>query len=110
MSLPVQSLLSFDAPSNGIETSDAAASSLRPHLNTMRAMVLEWIRLRGSEGATCDEIEAAHGMSHQTASARLCELSRPIPSVRAALIDRTAAKRKTRSGRKAFVYVAKGTP
>ena len=102
--IPGQLALSFDAPSNGVETSDEAADSMRPHLATARAVVLEWIRLRGTDGATCDEIEVAHGMSHQTASARLNELSNGKKC--AALIYRTDIKRPTRSRRGAYVYRA----
>ena len=50
-------------------------------------------------GATCDEIEIALGMSHQTASARMRDLSR------AKLILDSGAKRKTRTGRNAIVRV-----
>lgn len=77
------------------ETSQAAAESVCDSADTLRARVLEAIRTRG--GATCDELEVALNMRHQTASARLTELGklgRIVPN----------GKRDTRSGRKAVVW------
>lgn len=108
--LPGQLTLAFDAPSNGVETSDAAATSMQPHLAGLRALVLGWIESHGVVGAICDEAELALGLSHQCCSARFNDL------MRSGHIVRTDAKRKTRTGRNAFVYLAKqhhhakGTP
>jgi predicted transcriptional regulator len=86
------------APSNGTETSDLAATSVEPHLERLELLVRDAIA--GSpHGLTCDEVEQETGLSHQTASARLNSLWNDN------LIVRTDRKRKTRSGRLAFVYV-----
>lgn len=66
--------------------------------------VLDVLRLRGQHGATCDEVETALGLSHQTCSARCAELLRD-----GAVIRKAAGvgyeRRKTRSGRGAAVLV-----
>jgi hypothetical protein len=83
--------------------SQAAARSVEHCAADMRAAVLSEIRSAG-QGATCDEVEIATGMPHQTASARVVELRR------AGLIRRTGERRPTRSGRNAWVYVASTNP
>jgi hypothetical protein len=56
------------------DTSRAAARSLTDSaLNHLRLLVYGFVRDR-PQGATCDETEAALGLRHQTASARLREL------------------------------------
>lgn len=68
-----------------------------------RAMRKEiWLTVRdcGATGATCDEVEARLGYSHQTASARLTELRAD------GLVVRTGQRRRTRSGASAHVVVA----
>jgi hypothetical protein len=82
------------------ETSREAGESIKEYLGRLEAMVLDYIRARGSYGATCDEIEIALGMSHQTASARCCGLK-----IRE-LIRPDGRRRPTRSGRNADVLVA----
>lgn len=87
------------APSVNVDTSRSAAASIQGVLSSLQAKVLGWIRSRESDGATCDEIEAELNMKHQTASARIREL---------VLKDRvcdSGMRRKTRSKRKAVVYV-----
>jgi hypothetical protein len=64
--------------------------------------VLAYIESCGERGATCDEAELALGMSHQTASARISEMSR-----RFLTICDSGVTRPTRSGRAAIVYVAR---
>lgn len=77
----------------------AAYESVKPDAATMRNKVLDCL---SQSPATCDEIEAALGMAHQTASARLTEL------YRSRKITRTG-RRQTRSGRTAWIYeVTKG--
>ncbi len=91
----------FDAPMprhNGTDTSREAALSLHPISGALRQRVLEVITR--SAGMTCDEVEDRTGLSHQTASARVNELSRL-----GLLID-TGERRKTRSGRNAKVWRA----
>ncbi len=78
------------------ETSMAAAESVENVAGTLRAKIAAFIERRG--GATCDEVEAAMDLRHQTASARITEL-RLLGE-----IEKTDAKRATRSGRGAVVY------
>jgi predicted Rossmann fold nucleotide-binding protein DprA/Smf involved in DNA uptake len=82
------------------DTSEAAADSLDDDLlSRMRRQCLDYITARPQLGATCDEIEVALGMRHQTASARLRELEL------AGRIEKTSYRRPTRSGRGAQVYL-----
>lgn len=85
----------------GSDTSLAAAEAIRPHAPRQQDLVLASIAARYSEGMTCDEVEVALSLSHQTASARIRDL------VKAGAIVDSGQRRKTRSGRKAAVYVAK---
>ena len=72
----------------------AAFESVKADAGTMRTKVLDLV---SQSPVTCDEIEAALGMTHQTASARLTELFQASRVVR-------TGKRPTRSGRSAWVY------
>jgi DNA-binding transcriptional ArsR family regulator len=83
----------------GSQTSKDAAHSISA--GTVRDWVLKRIRFRRSKGATCEELEDALDLRHQTVSARLTEL-RLMGKVR------IIGTRKTRSGRDARVYVATG--
>ena len=87
------------APSNGIETSDLAAASVEPHLERLEMLVLDAIA-GSKDGLTCDDVEQETGLSHQCASARLNSMWHDN------YVIRTNLKRKTRSGRFAFVYRA----
>lgn len=83
----------------GSDTSSDAADSLDESLlSRLRAKVFALIDMRGERGATCDEIEMALDLRHQTASARVREL------VLGGLIFDTGKRRITRSGRGARVY------
>ena len=82
-----------------VSTSREAADSIRSEAGRIRTRVLRCIAQRGLYGATCDEVEQLLGLRHQTCSARIWELHRKE------LLVRTSTKRKTRSGRNAFVYV-----
>jgi hypothetical protein len=83
----------------GSDTSHDAADSLdESALTALRAKIFAVIDVRGEYGATCDEIEVALSMRHQTASARVRELAL------GALIFDTGQRRSTRSGRGARVY------
>jgi hypothetical protein len=81
-----------------------AALSMVPHTSKLRLRIYEYVLSRGDEGATCDEVEHALGLQHQTASARIWELrgNGDHPKL---LID-SGRKRRTRSGRRATVWVA----
>jgi predicted transcriptional regulator len=80
----------------------------------LRSKILDFLLSRGLTGATCEEVEDALGLSHQTASARISELSKhPVHGgriVRQYTRDNTTGvtrwvKRKTRSGRSAYVWI-----
>ncbi len=73
-----------------VDTSVTAAASVTESASSMRSRIKRHILWRTD--ATCDEVERALGLRHQTASARIRELVR---------------KRKTTSGRDARVYVVK---
>ena len=84
------------------DTSRAAAESMKKVAPSYEAQVLDFIRRRGSYGATADECLEALGLTHQNGSARVSTLARK------GAIIRTDKGRLTRSGRMARVYVAKG--
>lgn len=84
----------------GSETSKAAAESIKHSATSDRVKVFNYLVQCGKRGATDDEIEAALDMRHQTASAR----RRSLENDQA--VRKTDRKRKTRSGRSAYVYVA----
>jgi len=87
------------APSVDTDTSRDAADSIQGVLNAMQSRVLHWIRTQGTDGSTCDEAEVALAMKHQTCSARIRELS-----LKERILD-SGMRRRTRSNRKAIVYV-----
>lgn len=66
----------------------------------LRALIVALL-IDHPDGLTCDEIEVMLGMSHQTASARLCELKEPSRGY----VETTDRKRMTRSKRLAYVNV-----
>lgn len=80
----------------GSDTSEAAAVSMEPHVSRLEEVVLGVIER--AKGATCDEVEVATGLPHQTASARVNGLMR-----KQVIID-SGERRLTRSGRKAVVW------
>ena len=84
-------------PHSNNSTSLAAAESIKPHIGPLAAKVYRHIVESG--GATCDEIERATGMRHQTASARVRELREK------GHIKDSDKRRRTRSGRQAIVWV-----
>lgn len=84
----------------GSDTSEFAARSVEGSAATLRAKVHLHVQAKGTDGATCDEIERELGLRHQTASARMRELE-----IRK-LLKKTENRRRTQSGRYAAVYVA----
>lgn len=80
------------------DTSKEAAGRIRHVAGSLEAKVLAEIVRLGS--ATCDEIEIALDMPHQTASARVNSL------MERKLIVNSGEKRLTRSKRRATVWVA----
>ena len=87
-------------PHNRTATSREAAESLTGCVGGLRLAVLRHIAACGDHGATADEIQDALSMRPQTCSARCNELRE------AGLIRRDGRKRKTSSGRQAFVCIA----
>ena len=81
-------------------TSREAAESMRNVAGGYEAKVLDYIRQTDRNGATADEVLHALGLTHQNGSARVSTLAKK------GLIIKTARKRLTRSGRRAYVYVA----
>jgi hypothetical protein len=82
------------------DTSTAAADSIVLAASRLRESVYNRIAQVGECGMTCDEVEAALAMRHQTASARIYELRHM-----SRLVD-SGMRRTTRSGRLAVVWVA----
>ena len=80
-------------------------SDTEAKLGELQLQIYDLIRSAGWEGKTVDELEVAIGRSHQSVSARVNELENYKPKP---LIERRAAKRATRSGRKAFIFVQAG--
>lgn len=98
--LPGQYDVLTQLPHNGVDTSIAAADSLQTMAATLTEAAYQYVLGRGSDGATCDEVEVALGLRHQTASSRLWALER------AGRVTMSVTTRPTRSGRKARIYLA----
>lgn len=75
---------------------------IESQLSDLQLKVYDLIRLAGWEGKTTDEVEAELSLTHQSCSARVNELQGMK------LIERRGARRKTRAGRQAFIYVLAG--
>lgn len=88
------------APHSGPATSRAAAVAIVPHLPRLESVVCRAVCAAGTTGMTCDEIEQATQLSHQTASARCRALTER------GLLEDSGHRRATRSGRKAAVLIA----
>jgi hypothetical protein len=83
----------------GCDTSAAAADSLDGlPVTALRAAVLKAIAA-APQGLTCDQVETRLALRHQTASARIRELSIM------GMIEDSGRRDRTRSGRSARVYV-----
>lgn len=80
-------------------TSREAAQGARPVAGLLRENVLAFIRSRGEEGATDQEIQEALALDPSTQRPRRVEL------VQAGLVWNSGKTRKTRSGREAVVWV-----
>jgi hypothetical protein len=86
----------------GSDTSEDASESMKASAESLRMKVLGHI---ASAESTCDEVEAALGLRHQTASARIRELALMNK------IENSGKRRKTQSGRLATVWrAAPSTP
>ncbi len=82
------------------ETSVAAAESIRPDANRLRAVVYEAIRSAGDRGMTDEEVQDVLKMNGSTQRPRRVELAD------AGRIRKSGAKRQTRIGGTAAVWVA----
>lgn len=78
-------------------------ATVESKLNDLELKVYDLIRLAGWEGKTTDEVEVALSLTHQSASARVSELWHKHK-----LIEPRGARRPTRAGRKAVIYVQAG--
>lgn len=85
----------------GVDTSRAAAESVRESSNVVRARVLALFEASGETGLTADEVAARLGVMHNTTSPRVRELA-----LLEKLVD-SGRRRGTRSGRAAIVWVVK---
>lgn len=79
--------------------SAAAHDSIRIPKGRIRATILRYIWLCENRGATCEEVERALGLNHQTVSARIAEL-RAFGQVQTINNE----QRRTSSGRWARVH------
>lgn len=82
-------------------TSMAAYHSMLSHIPQIKARVAAYISLQGERGATCEEIEMALHLKHQTASATINALKKGDDPV----IKFGRLYRWTTSKRKAMVWV-----
>jgi hypothetical protein len=80
-------------------------ADIESQLSALQLQVYDLIRSAGWEGCTVDELEVATGRTHQSISARVNELEnwKPTP-----LVERRAAKRNTRTGRPAWIFIQCG--
>lgn len=88
-------------PANSSSFSQAAANSIAGEAPNLRDRIHAWLIQRGERlGGTNEEISLALNLRMSTVSARTCEL-------KAMSLIEEAGERKTSSGRKAAVLVAK---
>lgn len=83
------------------DTSAEAAEMIKPNAEKLRQAVYLHVVAAGIDGATCDETEVSLDLAHQTCSPRFWELHKK------GVIFDSGLRRKTRSGRRAAVYVSK---
>lgn len=89
-----------EVPRGREETSQQAFDSIRHRVRAGDCgIVFQHFRSAGDRGWTCDEMEQATGLKHQTCSARFNDLKRWR------VIEASDRRRPTRSGRDADVYV-----
>lgn len=86
-------------PHNGTETSIAAAESMRPHAETMRRKVCQFIADQGAKGATDEEVQLGLDMNPSTERPRRGEVWGF-----GLITDSPGKRRPTTSGRMATVW------
>jgi hypothetical protein len=85
---------------------ESEAANRRTDKDNDRALILEALGAAGLRGETCDALEVALGMTHQTASARCSDLLRDGMIVRKLVPGpKKYEKRPTRTGSPAAVLV-----
>ena len=84
----------------GHPNSVSAHAVTRTKAQADRERILALILKAGPRGMTCDEVEQATGLKHQTASARLSQMVHDLGTLRW-----SGEKRLTRSGTPANVHV-----
>lgn len=94
-----------------MNTSQEALESIKPHAAAIRERIVDYLKTQPF-GATCDGVENALGLRHQTASARIYELAGKGKKPRPAEIKKFRSawgpvRRETRSGCLADVWVVK---
>lgn len=82
------------------ECSQQAHETIKPDKKRLQAMIIGYLRTCGAAGATCDQMEVALNLSHQTCSPRVNELMKAQK-----ILPLTDYKRMTRSGRRATVWI-----
>lgn len=80
-------------------TSVAAAEAIAPRAGSLRAHVYDWLKARGADGGTDEEMQTALQMSPNTQRPRRVELEQ------LGLVQNSGRTRLTRAGRKAVVWV-----
>lgn len=83
----------------GVDTSIAAAASIKPHVSRIAQDILDHLKTCGANGATYTEVMRDCMLGAPTVSARLRELAL------AQKIKRSAERRLTPSGHSAAVYL-----
>ena len=86
------------------ETSREAADAIEPKADTLRRLVLDFIRSRGDQGATDEECQDALGMAGSTQRPRRVELQNLV------MVMDSGRTRKTHSGRNAVIWIAVRKP
>lgn len=94
----------------GSDTSFLAAEAVASKVTEYQQRVLNVALSAGTRGVTCDEVEAILDMPHQTISARINELMkarkpRGEEEERPQMLFDSGARRKTRHGQQAIVWV-----
>ncbi len=85
---------------------ESTAANLLTNKDRDRRRILEHLEKCGPNGDTCDHIEQALGISHQTCSARCSELKRDGMVIRKPVLDGIGyAKATTRSGALAALLI-----
>jgi len=87
---------------SGVYLKDDMTTPIESKLSDLQLKIYDHIRLSGWDGKTTDEVEVELALTHQSASARVNELKNMK------LIEPRGARRPTRAGRKAVIYVLHG--